>query len=237
MSGETDKKSLPTHTNADQVSDFLAKVAATPKVQSAGGRGRLLFAMDATASREPTWDQACQLQGEMFDAADQTGGIAVQLAYYRGFREFHVSPWVRNSQALVGEMTNVVCRGGHTQIGKILRHTLTEARADPVAALVFVGDSVEENPDQLCELAGELGLLGVRAFMFLEGADPAATATFKEIARLTGGASVPFDTSSADQLRALLGAVAAYAAGGRAALEQYGRGKPDVVMRLTHQLK
>jgi len=173
----------------------------------------------------------------MFDAADQTGGIAVQLAYYRGFREFHASPWLRNSQALVDEMTSVVCRGGHTQIGKILRHALTETRADPVAALVFVGDSVEENPDKLCELAGELGLLGVRAFMFLEGADSLATETFREIARLTGGACVPFDAASADQLRALLGAVAAYAAGGRAALEHYGRDKPDVVMRLTHQLK
>lgn len=223
--------------SSSAVDAFLRQVAVAPAPGKTGGRGRLIFSMDATASREPTWDQACQLQGEMFDAADQTGGIAVQLAYYRGFREFHVSPWVRNSQALVGEMTNVVCRGGHTQIGKILRHALTEARADPVAALVFVGDSVEENPDQLCELAGELGLLGVRAFMFLEGADPAATATFREIARLTGGASVPFDAASADQLRALLGAVAAYAAGGRAALEQYGRGKADVVKRLTHQLK
>lgn len=219
------------------VDRFLRDVAVTPAPGETRGRGRMIFAMDATASREPTWDKACELQGEMFEAAAGLGGLAVQLAYYRGFREFQTSAWLRDSRSLVTEMTGVRCRGGHTQIARLLDHALKEARTEPVGALVFVGDSVEENPDTLCELAGELGLLGLKAFMFLEGRDPLAESTFREIARLTGGACVPFDSNSADQLRDLLGAVASYVAGGRVALERYGQGKSASVLRLTRQIK
>ena len=66
---------------------------------------------------------------------------------------------------------------------------------------------------------GEIGLMGVKAFMFHEGQDPIAGKAFREIARLTGGAYMPFNTAAADELRAMLGAVATYAAGGRPALE------------------
>jgi len=88
-----------------------------------------------------------------------------------------------------------------------------------VGALVYVGDAMEENVDALCGLAGELGLLGVKAFMFHEGADPAAARAFREIARLTGGAYAAFDQSAAQRLASLLAAAAAYAAGGSRALE------------------
>ena len=40
-----------------EVADFLAKVKALDAV-AGGERGRLVFAMDATMSREPTWDMA-----------------------------------------------------------------------------------------------------------------------------------------------------------------------------------
>ena len=96
-----------------------------------------------------------------------------------------------------------------------------KARADQ--RLVFVGDAMEESVDELFGLAGELGLLGVPVFLFHEGGDPVAARAFKEIARVTRGAYCPFDGASAEQLRALLGAVAAYAAGGRRALADYGK--------------
>ena len=75
---------------------------------------------------------------------------------------------------------------------------------------------MEENIDALAAKAGALALRNTRAFMFLEGRDPAAERAFREIARLTGGVILPFDRNAADELRALLGAVATYAAGGRA---------------------
>jgi hypothetical protein len=117
-------------------------------------------------------------------------------------------------------MAKIDCRGGHTQIGKVLRHVRDEAKAGRVGALVFVGDSMEERLDDLCAIAGELGLLGVKTFMFHEGDSVVAGNAFKEIARLTGGAYAAFDANAPARLAALLSAAAAYAAGGRLALER-----------------
>ena len=180
---------------------------------------RLLFAIDATASRQPTWDIACQLQGEMFRATHKSASLAIQLCYYRGFHDFFTSAWLTDSVALAGTMAKVHCEGGHTQIGRLLRHALDEHRKVPVKAVVFIGDAIEEKPDALCDLAGQCGLLRLPLFMFLEGREPAAKQTFSEIARLSGGAFAGFDQRSADRLARLLGAVASYASGGRKALE------------------
>lgn len=194
-----------------------------PALRPAGGRGRLIFALDATASREPTWDHACRLQGEMFEAAAALGGLDVQLVFYRGFDECKASRWLGAAAELHRAMRSVSCAGGETQIARVLAHALREARLEKVNALVFVGDAMEERPDELNRLAGDLGLLGVPIFVFHEGGDETAGAAFRQIARLSGGAYCAFDVGSADQLRQLLGAVAAFAAGGRQALAAYGK--------------
>lgn len=230
------KDALQTGSHAGEVSEFLARVAATPVVRSASGRGRLLFSMDATASREPTWDRACHLQAEMFHATDGLGGLEVQLLFYRGYGECKASPWVSSSQELVRRMVKVRCLGGRTQIGKVLRHAARETDRQRVNALVFVGDCFEEDIDDVCDAAGELGVRGVPAFMFQEGADPVATQAFRQIARLTGGAHCSFDLSSAQQLRDLLNAVAVFAAGGRPALEDLSRRSGGVAKQITSQL-
>jgi len=212
-------------------------VAITPVQKNSGKQGRLIFAMDATASREPSWDRACQLQGEMFKATASLGGLSVQLAYYRGFSEFHFTTWISKSTALVRHMTGVRCLGGHTQIRKVLRHAIKETRKERVNAVVFVGDCMEENVDDLCAMAGELGLLGVPVFVFHEGADLTATLAFKQIARLSNGAYLSFDAASANLLKELLSAVAVYAAGGRHALEHYGRKRGGAALQIAHQIK
>ena len=132
------KKSL----TSPSVEGFLAQVEKTPKPTGTAA-GRLIFALDATASREPTWDSACHLQAEMFDATSGLGGLSVQLCYYRGFGEFHASRWAQDSSTLLEQMSAVTCRGGHTQIEKVLQHALSENKAHRVAALVFVGDCME----------------------------------------------------------------------------------------------
>ena len=228
---------LPVQSGTKDVDDFLQKVATTPVTKAAGSRGRLMFAIDATASREPTWDMACHLQSEMFEETAALGGLDVKLVYYRGFGECRSSPWVSNSHDLVDRMNRVTCLGGRTQIRKVLRHAMKETRSKPVDALVFVGDCVEEDVDRLCHIAGELGLLGVRVFVFHEGGEPIARRTFEQIAQLTGGAYCPFDAGSARQLRTLLSAVAVYAAGGRTALEDFSRKHGGEVRRITHQIK
>jgi hypothetical protein len=232
-----DNDNLPTKATSDQVSAFLDKVRQAPAVRPAGGRGRLVFAMDATASREPTWDRACHLQGEMFMETETLGGLEVQLVFYRGFGECKASPWVDSSRELVRRMTAVKCLGGQTQIGKVLAHTLRQTEKKRVNALVFVGDCMEEDVDTLCHEAGKLGIKGVPAFMFQEGNDPVATRAFKQIAKLTSGAYCAFDSSSAQQLKELLGAVAVYAAGGRVALEDFSRRNGGATRQITSQIK
>lgn len=236
-----DDRGLPARQSSQaEVDAFLRQVAATPRQPesgpAAGVRGRLVFAMDATASRQPSWDRACHLQGEMFAVTDALGGLEVQLVYYRGFGECRASRWVASADELRGLMGKVVCMAGRTQIGRVLAHAVTQRKQGRVNALVFVGDAMEEELDLLADRAGELGLLGVPVFLFHERGDPAVRRAFQTVARLSGGACCPFDAGSAQQLRDLLAAVAAYAAGGRAALEDFGRGRDPAVRLLTDQL-
>ena len=234
----TGNDKLPTKkSSTSEVDAFLRKVAATPAVKTAGQRGRLIFALDATASRQPTWDRAAQIQAEMFTETASLGGLEIQLAFYRGFGEFKVSPWLSQTGELLRMMTSVYCMAGETQIRKVLSHAANETKKKRVNALVFVGDCVEEDIDRLGALAGELGLLGVPAFMFHEGNEPVAEYAFKEIARLTNGACCRFDASSPNVLKELLSAVAVYAAGGRVALEDYAKKRGGNVLRIAHQVK
>ena len=222
--------------SAGQVDAFLKKLAAMPAVRPAGPRGRLIFALDATASRQPTWDQACMIQAQMFQAVGQMGGLDVQLVYYRGFHEFEAFPWLDNAAALTQRMTGVFCLGGHTQIARVLKHAIAETKGKRVNALVFVGDCMEEPADNLCHMAGQLGVLGLPIFLFHEGREPLAAATFQQLARISGGAYCPFDAGSAQQLTELLRAVAVYAAGGLKALQDYSRNAGGKTLLLTRQL-
>lgn len=215
---------------------FLAQMKARAPRQG-GGRGRLIFAMDATMSRQPTWDMALSLQADMFQAVREVGGLDVQLIYFRGFGECRASKWVQDPGELARLMTTVTVAGGRTQIGKVLSHARKETDLKKVHALVFVGDAMEENVDELCARAGELAVLGVPVFLFQEGGDPRASTAFREIARITKGAHCRFDAGSAAQLRALLSAVAVYAAGGRAALEDMSRRGDGGATLLIEQMK
>jgi hypothetical protein len=218
-----------------EIDAFLKDVRALKPAGS--GRGRLIFAMDATMSRQPSWDLALELQADMFKAVKAVGGLDVQLVYFRGFNECQASRWVGDPDALAGLMRQVSCAGGLTQVGKVLAHAKRENAKSKVNALVYVGDCMEENVDGLAQFAGELGLTGVPVFVFQEGREPHAERAFKEIARLSRGAYCPFDAGSARQLRELLTAVAIYATGGRKALKDFSsETKSGAALRLLEQL-
>lgn len=216
---------------------FVREVAQLPPKAAGSGQGRLLFAMDATASREPTWDFATRQQGEMFVAASEVGGLEVRLAFYRGFDEFKVSRWTADGLELARLMGAVRCLAGRTQIARLLRYAAEQRRESRLNAVVFVGDCCEEDVDEVGQAAGQLGLLGLPVFVFQEGEDRVASRIFPQIAKLTRGAYCKFDRSSPDQLRRLLGAVAAYAAGGRSALLKYGKEQGGTAALLTSQMK
>ena len=200
-----------THTQAE-VDAFIEKlVEHTP-----AARGRLIFALDATASRQPTWDTACQLQAEMFKEAAAIGGLDVQLVYYRGLNECQASHWVSSPADLARLMGKITCAGGHTQIGKVLAHARREHRHQKVAALIFVGDAMEETARRSVSRRRQ----SRHARLHVPGGRrPVAEQAFREIARRTQAAPIAASIpDAAQQLRELLRAVAAFAAGGLTAL-------------------
>jgi hypothetical protein len=206
----SDRAGPPSSPNA--VAAFLDE--ARRVAPAAGAAPRLIFALDATMSRQPTWDLACTVQAGMFEATARLGGLAVQLVYFRGFGECRASRFVGDPRALTGLMAGITCRGGQTQIGRVLRHARNEAGKGPVKALILVGDAIEEDLDGLCAVAGELGILGLPAFCFHEGPDAQAGTGFAEIARLSGGAYAHFDAGAPGTLAGLLRAAAVYASRG-----------------------
>ncbi len=215
-------KSIAQTSSKSEIDTFLQDAKAMTGDKQKGA-GRLFFAMDATFSREPTWDMACHIQAEMFLATDQIGNLTVKLGYYGGFNTFKVSNWVNNSSQLLKLMSSVRCEGGKTQIYRVLNYAIEQAKQQSIDAMVFVGDCMEEDPDHLSDLAGQLGLVGVPLFIFQEGRNVTAQKTFKHLSRLSKGAYCSFDSGSAEQLKALLAAVAVYAAGGKQAYLKYAK--------------
>jgi hypothetical protein len=228
---------LKRHDGSNDVAAFLARVKAMPPVAASGQRGRLVLAMDATMSRQRSWDTALAIQGEMFAEAGRIGGLEVQLVYFRGFDECRASKWTSDTGQLARLMSGIRCMGGNTQILRVLKHVKAQARSSRVNACVYVGDCMEESIDRLAQEAGEIGLLGVPVFMFQEGHDAGAEAAFRDIARLTRGAYFRFGSDSARILRDLLAAVAAYAAGGVKALGDRAAREGGAATMLLEQMK
>jgi hypothetical protein len=204
--------------------DIAAFVAEARALAGPGGapadQARMIFAIDATQSREATWDLASGLQMQMFQAAEAHGGLCVQLVYFRGVAECRASRWHRQARPLVAAMEQVRCRAGHTQIARVLRHALKERAGGRIAALVLIGDACEEEHDEIVGLAGQLALVAVPVFAFHEGGDPSAERLFREVARVSGGAFHRFDRHAPQALADALRAAAVYASGGAAALRR-----------------
>ena len=161
------------------------------------GNGRLLFALDATASRQATWNTACRLQADMFRRAG--AGLSVSLCYFRGADEFKATGWVTTGESLVRPMMKLEVQTGFTQIRRVLYHALRQHAEKPIAAVTYVGDACEENVDELAGLASELGALRLPVFMFLEGepgGENEIEKVFRLIAQRSGGAFFWFGIDS-----------------------------------------
>ena len=131
-------------------------------------------------------------------------------------------------------MAKIDVRGGATQIGKVLAHARDEARRAKVAALMLIGDAMEENRSR-SSLASPANWRSPasRRSCSRKATTRRARARSSEIARLTGGAYGAFDASAAARLAALLRAAAAYAAGGHAALVREAEAEPAARLLLS----
>ena len=203
------------------VQEFLKKTDQI--VPADNNAGRLLFAMDATASREHSWDMACQIQADMFMSTQDMGALEISLCYYRGYNEFHAFNWTKNAAQLRDQMLQVRCVPGHTQIKRTLEYAAASCVKQKIKAVVLIGDCFEESIDDVGHSAGKLGMMGVPVFIFHEGSDSAAKNAFQHIAKLSNGAYCSFDQNSVAQLKDLLCAVAAFTVGGLTALEKHSQ--------------
>jgi hypothetical protein len=204
-----------------KVDAFLEKATGRPQ-----GVGRLIFAIDATASRGPTWDMARGLMGDMVREVSSIGRLEMQLVYFRGGsdgrEECSASNWTMDAAQFAKTMAGVDCKAGYTQISRALGHARREAAKTRVGAVVLIGDGcepIEDNLDRLLPEASELGRLKTPVFAFLEGYSPEAEAGFRKIAELSGGAFGRFDAGGVNQLGELLRAAALVAVGGPQALD------------------
>ena len=203
--------------------DAFIDAAHSAPVPALRDSHRLIFALDATASRQPTWDMACSLHTELFNEAERLGNLAIQLCYYRGHNEFRASRWATTPATLRDQMLSVSCLGGATQITRLMQHAAEQAAAHPLRAVIFIGDCFEENEADLVATAGQLALRNVPVLIFQEGQDPVAQRAFAALARTTRGALLPFAPGSIGQLGELLGAAVRFAVGGREALARHAR--------------
>ncbi|MEM1019254.1 MAG: VWA domain-containing protein [Pseudomonadota bacterium] len=231
----SDSRQISVESQDNALASFLEDVAKTPLVRAKDQPGRIIFALDATMSRAPTWAAARVVQGDMFAAAQTIGGLEVQVVFFRGQSEFRKSQWTPSAARLADKMSKVRCHGGLTQIERVLKHGQREAQIKDVQAMIYVGDAVEENADRLGDAAAQLALCNVKLFAFQEGKDERVEAIFRDLARITGGAYARFDASSVATLKALLRAVGVFASGGLGALKALSRSDPSA-SRLLEQL-
>ncbi len=214
---------------------FIKKLSSVPKTYN-NPSGKILFGLDATASRQPMWDRASHIQAEMFEASLSLGGLEMQVAYYQGFSNFTAFPWCSDSKKIINYMDSVQCLGGLTQINKFLVHALYELKKTKINAIVFIGDCMEENPDIILNNVGKIGLKGVPMFIFQEGNNPEANFVFGEMARITNGFHTIFNSSSSSTLKNLLKAIAIFVAGGKEGLRKNIKIAPNEIKLLLTKL-
>ena len=201
-----------------------ASVIHMPNKSPALRPGRLIFALDATASREATWDLARDLQAKMFREAAPIGKLDVQLAYYRDTDECRASKWLASGEQVALLMNNIECEAGLTQIGRVFGHALRENEQAAVQALVFIGDAFEEQLETVAAMASKCGKLGLPLFLFQDvsqGRDATARNAFRLFALKSGGAYFEFNPNTSrkvEQLSERLNAVARLAVGDAGAL-------------------
>lgn len=203
-------------------SAFLEKVGALSKPKDSSKLAsalkktpKLLFAMDATASRQASWDVAQEITLSMFDVIP--GGLKIALAHHSGGQLREVTDFKDDSSFFKKKINAVRCVAGETALNQVLENA---SEIPGLNSLIYIGDAFEENPASAFEIARKLKAKGVPCFLFQEGDNPYVKETFTSIAEITGGAVFPFAMDSLLHVRERLDAIAAFAAGGMKLLQE-----------------
>jgi hypothetical protein len=192
----------------------------------------LVFAVDATASREPAWAAARQVTDALVKALP--GALDVALAVHGGSRVHTFTAFTSDANTLRDRAAGVACQAGVTRLLPILSASLKQPG---VRVVIYVGDVFEESVIQGRRLADAMGAQGTRLIVLHDTADPAARRdadVFWDFAKRTGGCVLPFDASASGRLRDLLSAVAVYAVGGEKLLRERRHDLPGAIALLEH---
>ncbi len=206
--------------------------AEPPGETGAPLRPRLVFAVDATASREPAWAAARQVTDALVKALP--GELDVALAVHGGSRVHTFTAFTDDAKTLRDRAAGVVCQAGMTRLLPILAAAL---KRPGVRVVIYIGDVFEESVAHGRQLADAMGAQATRLIVLHDTADPAArrdAEVFWDLAKRTGGCVLPFDASAPAGLRDLLSAVAAYAVGGEKLLRERHGDRPEAVALLEH---
>ena len=212
-----------------------ASVAQTRRTQKALGTALnyeriplLLFAMDATASREPAWAVAQQITSKMFEQIPAQ--LKVALAYHSGGRLRKITPYTDNARQFADTVHQVHCEAGLTALNAILAKA---AQTRGLKALVYIGDCFEEDEQTAYDLARQLKLTGTKCFFFHDTSSAGsvwgiadARTVFENIVAITGGAVLDFNDQAVQESGDLLQAVAVFASAGKKALEHHKQALP-----------
>ncbi|MCD8566387.1 MAG: VWA domain-containing protein [Alphaproteobacteria bacterium] len=195
-------------------------LAALEKAQTRVGtgatyNGRVGFIIDATGSRESTWNEAQKIQTDMFSSVAGKGGLKLKLTHFGG-STLSVHEWMDDPNAVASKMKEVSCMLGLTQIIKALEAFLVDNPKEAASSIILVGDSFEENIEELGPFCEKLKNQGTKVFSFLEGDDLQAKQAFSMLSEKTGGAFAVFGKDM--PLEDLCQGVALMAVGGTAAL-------------------
>lgn len=208
---------------------LIPRPAATPPAPT---RPRLIFGVDATASREPAWATARQVTDSLFTALP--GELDIALAVHGGSFLHTFTDFTANPATLRDRAAAITCRSGRTQLLPILSRALSNPG---VRVVLYIGDVFEESPARARRLADALGAQGTKLIVLHDTADWDARRDaefFADLARRTGGCVLPFDATAVQRLRDLLAAVATYAVGGTDLLEQKRGDLPAAALLLQH---
>jgi hypothetical protein len=206
--------------------------AEPPAETGTPARPRLVFAVDATASREPAWEAARQVTDALVKALP--GELDVALAVHGGSRVHTFTAFTDDANTLRDRAAGVTCEAGLTRLLPILSASLKQPA---MRVVIYIGDVFEESVTQGRRIADALGAQGTKLIVLHDTADPAArryAEVFWDLAKRTGGCVLPFEASASGRLRDLLSALAVYAVGGEKLLRERRHNLPGAVALLEH---
>jgi hypothetical protein len=206
--------------------------AQPPADTGTPSRPRLIFAVDATASREPAWAAARQVTDALVKALP--GELDVALAVHGGNRVHTFTGFTSDPATLRDRAAGVTCQAGLTRLLPILSSSLKQ---QSVRVVIYIGDVFEESLPHGRTIADAMGARGTKLIVLHDTADRSArrdAELFWDLAKRTGGCVLPFDASASGRLRDILSAVAVYAVGGEKLLRERRHALPGAVALLEH---